>query len=134
MSTAKEQGWRQLPVATLAYLGDAVFELYVRHYLISRGEAAVDRLHRLAVAVVQAKAQARILRALQGVFSEEEREVARRGRNAHLPLPRGVRAQEYRHSTAWEAVVGYLYLTGQQERLEELLQRAVQIGLESEEG
>lgn len=134
MDAAEKNRWGQLPVATLAYLGDAVFELYVRHYLIARGEAAVDRLHRLAVTVVQARAQARILRALQEVFSEEEREVARRGRNAHLPLPRGAKAQEYRSSTAWEAVVGYLYLTGQRERLEVLLQKAVQIGLEGGEG
>jgi ribonuclease-3 family protein len=109
----------------LAYVGDAVFELAVRERLVLAGPGKVADLHRQAVAIVRAPAQAALLRRLEGVLTPEEEEVARRARNAKSgPAPRGVAVQEYRHATAFEALLGYLYLTGRTARLAELMRQA----------
>jgi len=115
-----------LPALVLAYLGDVVYELAVREYLISTGLVKVSRLHCEVVKYVNAGAQARILRSLEGSLSEEEAAVARRGRNARSPhTPRGVDVIEYRHSTALESLVGYLYLKGDAARLCEIMALAL---------
>lgn len=109
----------------LAYVGDAVYELAVRERLAARGPSKVAELHREAVALVRAPAQAALLRRLEGLLTPEEEEVVRRARNAKSgPAPRGVPVQEYRHATAFEALLGHLYLDGQTRRLAELLDRS----------
>lgn len=109
----------------LAYVGDAVFELAVRERLAARGPGKVAELHREAVSLVRAPAQAEQLRRLEGLLTPEEEEVVRRARNAKSgPAPRGVSVQEYRHATAFEALLGHLYLNGQGGRIAELLDRS----------
>lgn len=106
----------------LAYVGDAVFELAVRERLASRGPEKVAQLHREAVSLVRAPAQAEFLRRLEPHLTAEEADLVRWARNAKSgAAPRGVPAQEYRHATAFEALLGHLYLTGRRERLEQLL-------------
>lgn len=117
-----------LPALVLAYVGDAVFELAVRSHLAGSGLVKVRRLHDAAVKYVSAGAQARILRALEGELSEEEAAVARRGRNARsVHTPRGADVLEYRHSTALESLVGYLYLKGDTVRLNEIMAKAREV-------
>ena len=122
----------ELPALVLAYVGDAVFELLVREHLVAAGLVRVERLHDETVKFVQAAAQARTLRALEGTLTEEEQAVVRRGRNAkssHTPRSAGV--LEYRHSTALESLVGYLYLKGDAARLNAILAAALKTGEES---
>lgn len=114
----------QLPPLALAYIGDAVFELYVRLNLVSRGLTRVNRLHQEAVRLVCANSQARFLKQIEEQLSEEEKGVMRRGRNAHSGQPpKGAEMAEYRLSTGLESLIGYLYLKGETERLEEMLSK-----------
>lgn len=109
----------------LAYLGDAIYEAYVRSRLLSQGTMKLDALHQGAVARVRAVAQARVLDELAPRLTDEERSVARRARNARpTHVPRGTPLADYHRSTAFEALLGYLLLTGQTERLNWLLNEA----------
>ena len=118
----------ELSALVLAYVGDAVYELAVREYLVGRGLANVNKLHREAVRRVRASTQAIIFHALEGRLSKAEEAVARRGRNAKSGHgPRGDSIIEYRHSTGFESLVGYLYLSRDWARLEEILTIARQV-------
>ena len=122
----------ELPSAlVLAYLGDAVYELLVRGYLIrEKGLGKVNRLHQAAVNFVRADAQARLLRGLDSWLTEEEKAVVRRGRNTSSQPPRHADVVTYRHATALECLFGYLYLKGEQERIEELFREIVRLAEE----
>jgi len=116
-----------LPALVLAYIGDAVYELAVREYLVDTGLVRVNTLHGESVKYVNAGAQAKVLHALEGKLTEEEAAVMRRGRNAKSPhVPRGAGVIEYRHSTALESLIGYLYLKGDTGRLGEIMTVALE--------
>lgn len=120
---------KQLNSLALAYIGDAVFEIYVRHHLLANGNIRPNQLHNQAKRYVSAKAQASILHHLFSleVFSEEEEAVIRRGRNAKSgTIPKNTDVQTYRYSTAFEALIGHLYLEKHHARLEEIIQQAFQ--------
>ncbi|MGB9802767.1 Mini-ribonuclease 3 [Desulfofundulus sp.] len=118
----------QLPALVLAYVGDAAYELAIRQYLVTRGLVSVNQLHREAIKYVRADAQARVMRALKDELTEVEAAVARRGRNARSGHPpRGSDVISYRYSTGLESLIGYLYLSGQNERLEEIVSLARQV-------
>lgn len=120
---------KQMKSLALAYMGDAVYEIYVRHHLIESGGVKPDRLHRTAVEFVSAKSQAKVLFYWQEqkLLTEEEESVVRRGRNAKSgSSPKNTDIQTYRHSTAFEALIGYLYLSEETDRLEELVISAIQ--------
>ncbi|BCV23168.1 Mini-ribonuclease 3 [Moorella sp. Hama-1] len=105
----------------LAYVGDAVYELLVRTYLVRRGPARPEQLHREAMKYVRATAQARLVPALEEYLTPAERDVLRRGRNARPGhLPRTAAPAEYHSSTALESLLGYLYLQGNETRLAEI--------------
>ncbi|WP_053217633.1 Mini-ribonuclease 3 [Virgibacillus senegalensis] len=119
---------KQMKSLTLAYMGDAVYEIYVRHHLIGKGNVKPDQLHKAAVAFVSAKSQAKvIIDWLENErLSAEEEGVVRRGRNAKSgTVPKNTDVQTYRYSTAFEALLGYLYLGGKKERLEQLVNAAI---------
>lgn len=117
-----------LPPLTLAYLGDAIFELYVRRRLLELGRTRVRELHRGAVEYVRASAQAETLAAISSSLSDEERDIVRRGRNAKGHAgPKGADPAEYNAATAFEALLGYLYLAGREERLGEVLDMAARM-------
>jgi len=116
-----------LPVLVLAYVGDAVYELAVREYLISTGLVKVNRLHNETVKYVNAGAQAKVLHMLEGMFTADEAAVVRRGRNAKSPhTPRSAGMIEYRRSTALECLIGFLYLKGETGRLAEIMDAALE--------
>lgn len=108
----------QLPALTLAYIGDGYYELVVRNRLLTEGARRVEELHTQAVALVRAGTQARLARALMPELSELENSVLHRGRNAKgQHVPKGASVLEYRLSTGLEALIGFWYLTGAEERL-----------------
>ena len=108
----------------LAYLGDALYDLYVREHLIARG-GRVRALHRQAVSLVCAHAQSRALARVAEALTEEEADVVRRARNATQHPPRNADAGEYHRATGLEALIGWLYVTGQKARMNEILERAL---------
>ena len=110
-----------LPALTLAYLGDAVYELRVRRYLLDGGCRKVQEMHKQSVALVRAETQSRLLAALEEQLTEAEADVARRGRNAKgSHQPPHVPVAVYRRATGLEALIGYLWLLNQEQRLDEL--------------
>ena len=116
---------RLLNPLQLAYLGDSVWDLLIRSRLLYAGRN-VHNMHRAATGSVNAEAQAQALERMTPLLSPEEAEIARRGRNAHArhPAPRNQNPADYQAATALEALVGFLYVTGQEERLLALFQRS----------
>ena len=108
----------------LAYLGDSLYDLYVREHLIARG-GRVRNLHREAITLVCAHAQAQALSRVAEALTDAERDVVRRARNAHQSPPKNADPGEYHHATALEALIGWLYVTGQRDRMNEVLAMAV---------
>lgn len=107
---------------TWAYVGDSVYELFVRMRLVNNTKLKPHGLHVEAIKYVKAKAQADILSKIENELTEKELEIVKRGRNAeNHHLPKNATVQEYMYSTGFEALIGYLYLTKQDERLEEIL-------------
>ncbi len=114
---------RELSPLTLAFLGDSVYELFVRAKILSGGSRPAGELHNIAVGYVKAKAQACAARAILDSLSEEELSVFKRGRNTNIhTVPKHADMTDYRQATGLEALVGYLFLTGQNERLNEILE------------
>lgn len=114
---------KQVHPVELAYIGDAVFSLYVRRRLLPVS-SHVQVLHDLAARMVSAVMQARAMDALEGDLTEEESWIARRGRNTKSTVPKSASVREYRQGTAFEALMGYLYLMDQKERLHQLMDRS----------
>ena len=108
----------------LAYLGDSLYDLYVREHLIARG-GKVRALHREAITLVCAHAQSGALARIADALTDEERDVVRRARNTRQSPPKNADAAEYHRATALEALVGWLYVTGQRDRMNEILALAL---------
>ncbi|MFX3624936.1 MAG: Mini-ribonuclease 3 [Ectobacillus sp.] len=127
---------KQLNSLALAYMGDAVYEQYIRHHLLSKGAVRPNQLHRLSTKYVSAKAQAKVVYELldKSMLTDEEIAVLMRGRNAKSgSVPKNTDVQTYRYSTAFEALIGYQYLSHRQDRMEQLIYAAIDI-LERQEG
>lgn len=115
---------------TLAFLGDAVWSLAVRRYLLAQGQGKGKQLQKLSISYVSAKAQARFYEQLheRHFFTEWEEEIFRRGRNANGgSVPKNTDVQIYRISTGFEAILGALDIEGKPERVEQILQAAIEI-------
>ena len=107
---------------TWAYIGDCVYELYVREKLVEETNLKPHNLHLKAIKKVKASAQAKTLEKIYDDLKDEEKEIVRRARNTrNHHLPKNASTQEYMYSTAFEALIGYLYLTKSNKRLEEIL-------------
>ena len=117
---------RELNSLQMAYVGDTVHDLYVRSMLLSKG-MSVGKMHKQAVRMVSAGAQAKMLAAIEPELNEDEADVARRGRNSQAKhaAPKNADPADYAHATALEALWGYLYLSGQTKRLDELIKLAL---------
>jgi len=111
----------------LAYLGDAIYDFYVRERLVRGGER-IHVLHKRAIATVCAHAQAEALQRIEALLTDEERGVVRRARNARQTPPHNADPAEYHRATALEALIGYLYLTNQRARMEALIALALGAG------
>jgi ribonuclease III family protein len=127
----------QLNSLALAYMGDAVYETYVRRHLLQSGKVKPNQLHRAGTAYVSAKAQCKVLFRMmdENLLSEEELAVVMRGRNAKSgTVPKNTDVQTYHYSTAFEALMGFLYLTEKIERLEELIVKSFEFVEEKKGG
>lgn len=117
-----EQEVNLMSPLTWAYVGDCVYELYVRTKLVNDTNLKPHFLHMQAIKKVKASSQAETLNKIYERLTEKEQEIVRRGRNAeNHHLPKNANVQDYMYSTAFEALIGYLYLTKKNERLKELL-------------
>lgn len=107
---------------TLAYIGDGVYELVIRTMLVKRGNCPVNKLHRRASSLVRASAQSDMIKALMPMLTPEEGKIYKRGQNAHsATIAKHATAADYRRATGFEALMGWLYLTRQWERMMELI-------------
>jgi ribonuclease-3 family protein len=116
---------KQLNSLALAYMGDAVFESFIRFNLLASGGVRPNQLHRESTKFVSAKAQAFMVHTLldQNLLTEEEVTIVKRGRNAKsATVPKNTDVQTYRYSTAFEALLGYHFLSGNEDRLNELME------------
>ena len=121
-----EQEINQLSPLTWAYVGDCVFELYIRTKLINETKLKPHELHIKAINYVKAKTQAEMLKRIHDMLTEEEQDIVRRGRNAeNHHLPKNANVQEYMYSTAFEALIGYLFLCKKEERVKEIIEMAL---------
>ncbi len=117
----------QLPVLNLAFIGDTVFDLYVRTMLVTNVDAKVHELHLLSAKRVCAKGQAEGFRKIEPMLSEEEMSIYKRGRNSHMgTVAKNASITDYRTATGVEALIGYLYLMGRDDRLSELMKTILQ--------
>lgn len=123
-SQIKQKDPRQMGALTLAYVGDTVYDLYVRTYLAEKSGASVHTLHLTAAEYVCAAGQAAAYRVIEAILTEEESTVFHRGRNAHSgTVPKNASVSDYRIATGMEALFGFLYLEGRDERLSYLMER-----------
>lgn len=112
----------------LAYIGDSIYDTFVRSMLVSAGSVQVCKLHKKAVKYVQAKAQAETLKMLYDTLTVDEQDIVRRGRNAKSnSVPKNADINDYRYATGFEALIGYLYLIGNTKRLMELFEKIKQM-------
>lgn len=117
-----EMDVNMLSPLTWAYVGDAVYELYIRTNLVNNTKLKPHKLHIESIKYVKAKAQADILKRIDEFLTDEEKEIVRRARNAeNHHLPKNANPADYMYSTAFEGLIGYLYLTKKDERLKEIL-------------
>ena len=118
---------RELNPLVLAYVGDGVHTLYVRMQELGKTTGKADKLHKAVTARVKAEAQASSMQIIIDELSEEENDIFHRARNAHThSMAKNATVSDYRLATGFEALVGYLYLTGQNDRLEYLLTKSYQ--------
>lgn len=107
---------------TLAYVGDAVYELVIRTMIISKGNAPVNKLHKRSAALVKAPTQAQMMKVIEPLLSEEELHIYKRGRNAKsYTSAKNASVIDYRIATGFEALMGWFYLQERQERMLELI-------------
>ena len=121
-----ESDINQLSPLVWAYIGDSIYEIFIRNNLVSKMNVKPHRLHIETIKFVKAKAQADTLEKIKPVLTEKELEIVKRGRNAeNHHVAKNATVAEYSHATAFEALIGYLYLTKQDERLEEILNMCI---------
>lgn len=128
----KEQDVRTYSPLALAYIGDSIYDLIIRSVVVERGNCSANLLHKKTVRYVSAVAQSKIVQALMEQFTEDEQAVYRRGKNAKPhTTAKNASPGDYMKSTGFEAVLGYLYLTGQMDRILELVKQGIEkAGLE----
>ena len=111
---------------TWAYVGDAVYELYIRTHLVNKTNLKPHKLHIEAIKYVKAQSQAQALKKIEVNLTEKEKEIVRRGRNTeNHHVAKNASVQEYMYSTAFEALIGHLYLTNQEKRIKELVEMII---------
>lgn len=118
----------QLNSLALAYMGDAVYDVYIRHHLLHLGKTKPQHLHKAATKYVSAKAQASILNSFleQDVLTNEEKLIVKRGRNAKSgSIPKNTDVQTYNQSTGFESLIGHLYLNKDFTRMETVIAKAI---------
>lgn len=120
---------RMLNSLQLALIGDGVFEVFIRNYILAQNTAlSANKIHVKAIGYVKAKSQAYIMHEIEQLLDEEEEGVYKRGRNAKSPtVPKNAEIRDYRMATGFEALIGYLYLIGDKDRLEFILNKSIEV-------
>ena len=114
----------QMSPLVWAYVGDCVYEMFIRTYLVDTTKLNPHKLHVEAIKYVKAGAQAKFLQSIYDTLTEEEKEIVRRARNTNNHhLPKNSNVQEYMYATAFEALIGYLYLCQKYERVKEIIEQ-----------
>ena len=109
-----------------AYVGDSVYEIFIRMKLVNETKLNPHKLHIETIKYVKAKAQAETLNKIYDFLTDEEKDIVRRGRNAQAHhVPKNANLTDYKYATALEALIGYLYLTKKDERLQEILKYCI---------
>lgn len=123
----KKEDVMQMSPLVWAYMGDAVYEKFIREYVIRQGLCKNGLLHKKSIKFVSANGQVKILKRIEEKLTEEEQDIVRRGRNSN-PHSHAKNADivDYKYATGFEALIGYLYLTEQQGRLDEILNMCVE--------
>ncbi|MDU5106420.1 ribonuclease III domain-containing protein [Clostridium sp.] len=125
---SKEEA-RQLNPLQLALIGDGVFEIYIRNFILSnQTDLSAHKMHIKAIGYVKAKSQSSIIHRIENDLTEEEMYIYKRGRNAKsATVPKNANVIDYRNATGFEALIGFLYLTGNKERLFNILEKSTEI-------
>ena len=122
----KDVDVRSYSPLTLAYIGDAIYELIIRTVLVGKGNCPVNRLHKQASSLVKASAQSEMMNRIEPELTQEEHDVFRRGRNAHSPtMAKHATMTDYRRATGFEALMGYLYLKEDYQRMLSLIRLGI---------
>ena len=117
---------RDVSPLSLAYIGDAVYEVYIRTHIMKDANMPVNKLHKAATNYVKAKSQSDIVLSIADKLTEEEMAVFKRGRNAHsYTSAKNADIVDYRRATGFEALIGYLYLMGDTPRLKEIIDMSI---------
>ncbi len=120
---------RMLNPLQLALIGDCIFEAFIRTYILTQNTAlSANKIHVKAIGYVKAKSQSGIMHGIEEFLNEEEEAIYKRGRNAKSPtVPKNAEVRDYRMATGFEALIGYLYLIGDKERLEVIFNKSIEI-------
>lgn len=111
----------------LAYIGDSVYEVFIRRYVLEDRLLSVNELHKKAIEFVKAKAQSDIVHKLMDKLTDEELSIVKRGRNTKSgSVPKNANISDYRYATGFEALVGYLYLLNRDDRIEEIFNMIIE--------
>lgn len=117
-----ENAVRQISPLKLAYVGDTIYESYIRTYIITKVKGSVNQYHKLSVKYVKASAQAHIVKGLREFFTEEETGIIKRGRNQKSgTVPKNANVGDYRLATGFEALIGHLFILDKIDRIEEIV-------------
>jgi len=117
---------RNYPPLVLAYMGDAIFEMHIRSYLVEKHRGNVNKLHGLATRYVKASAQAAAVHAIRGILSQKEWGVVKRGRNQKSnTIPKNSTLSDYKYATGFEALIGYHHLHGNYDRINEIVEASI---------
>lgn len=134
MFQMKDLDIREYSPLTLAYIGDSIYDLIIKSLVVNEGNKPVQKLHKETSALVQASAQSQMMRTLQGMLTEEEHGIYKRGRNSKSVSPaKNQSVTDYRRATGFEALMGYLYLKKDWERMLYLIKTGL-MSLEKPEG
>lgn len=116
---------KEYSILALAFLGDALHTFFIREHVIRQNNLKPENYHILSSKFCRAKSQAIVFDKLIDNFNEEEKEIALRARNHKSRVAKNANLEDYKKATAFEAILGYLYLTGQEKRLEEILEKSI---------
>lgn len=119
---------KQMNTTALAYMGDAVYEVYVRKHVMQQGAVYVDKLHKMGVNYVKAASQAKAIKGIFDSLTLEEQSLVKRAKNRKvITKAKNADIFDYKWATAFEALIGYLYLCEEHERMEEVIRRGMEI-------
>ncbi|MCT4632084.1 MAG: Mini-ribonuclease 3 [Firmicutes bacterium] len=128
IETMSEEQVKLISPLKLAYIGDAVYEVYIRSYVVNKIKTNVNSMNKMAVKYVKAEAQAKVARGLKDLVSEKEWTILKRGRNQKsATVAKNASIGDYRYATGFEALIGYLYLSGNNDRIREIIKYSIDV-------